>query len=337
MNDDGAAGFDPRLVDLHLGALGDSERAALSAQLASDASLRREQEALASAFAALASLRNEPAPAGLADRIVAAVRGSRLRVHRGGAPAAQPDNRLRRVFRLGGLRDLVAVAALLVFAIGVGVPGILQVRQRNQRILCSANLMQVGQGLQQYASTFGNSLPFAGWSARNSWLPTRDGSLQPQPNRKHVYPLLRLALVGDPRRLICPARADVAMPADQVSRHDDFLEARNISYAYFNMAGARPSLTDAPDLPILADDNPLFEDGVPLLEALRRTAGDADSFNSRAHAGVGQNIVTLDGRVKFVKFADCGIGGDNIWTLRGVAEYTGREGPASAQDAHLIK
>jgi hypothetical protein len=38
-----------------------------------------------------------------------------------------------------------------------------------------------------------------------------------------------------------------------------------------------------------------------------------------------------------VKTPDAGVDGDNIWTLQGVSTYTGREGPASAADAHLIK
>ena len=106
------------------------------------------------------------------------------------------------------------------------------------------------------------------------------------------------------------------------------------------MAGVRPSANDDPDLPIMADDNPLFADGLPLFDARRWQRlpwGDAADVNSRAHGGAGQNILTLDGRVRWTTTPLSGVEGDNIWILRDVAEYTGREGPAAATDSHLLK
>jgi hypothetical protein len=127
------------------------------------------------------------------------------------------------------------------------------------------------------------------------------------------------------------------MPRAEIQRHDDFLEGRNVSYAYQNMAGVRPSAHDDPRLPLMADENPLFADGVPVLDFRRLTRADPASANSRAHDGAGQNILTLRGEVIWAKTPLSGIEGDNIWTLRGVTEYTGREGPASSTDSHLLK
>jgi prepilin-type processing-associated H-X9-DG protein len=155
------------------------------------------------------------------------------------------------------------------------------------------------------------------------------------PNRRHVYPLLQARFVSDPRLFLCPAGGGVPMPREQVAGRNDFAEARNVNYAYFNMAGARPSLADNPALPIVSDDNPMFdEDGVPLGPL---GWGDRTDRNSRAHGGAGQNILTLDGHVKWEKTPNAGIDGDNIWTLQGVKDYTGHEGPQSATDAHLIR
>jgi hypothetical protein len=126
------------------------------------------------------------------------------------------------------------------------------------------------------------------------------------------------------------------MPADQLERRQDFIESRNISYAYQNMAGVRPSLRSTPDLPIFADDTPLFADGLPLLD-LRRLGSDPAALNSRSHGGRGQNILTLDGRSIWTTTPLAGVRGNNIWTLDGVTEYTGREGPQSATDSHLLK
>ena len=125
------------------------------------------------------------------------------------------------------------------------------------------------------------------------------------------------------------------MPADQVARRNDFLDDANLSYTYFNMAGQRPSAEDNPELPVMSDHNPVFGEGVSLLN--RIAFRDRAELNSPSHAGAGQNILILDGHVKWVKTPAAGIDGDNIWTLQGVNAYTGREGPASAVNAHLIK
>ena len=157
------------------------------------------------------------------------------------------------------------------------------------------------------------------------------------PNRQHVYPLLRLEYVTDPRAFVCPSQQHVPMPKAEIQRRNDFLEARNVSYAYQNMAGVRPSANDDPELPILADDNPLFADGLPLFDARRFGFGDPTTANSRAHNGAGQNILTLDGRVKWTTTPRCGLAGDNIWVLDGVTDYTGHEGPIASTDSHLLK
>jgi hypothetical protein len=206
-------------------------------------------------------------------------------------------------------------------------------KARNQRIGCSQNLAMLGQGIQLYTNTYASSLPFAG-------LRPAQGVSRTEPafaNRRHMYPLLEAAFVADPRLFICPSGRDIPLQANEVKRNRDFSDARNISYAYFNMSGARPS-ADAPGaLPILSDDNPLFADGEPLQDLRRYLTGEGVLSNSFAHRGVGQNVLSLDGHVQFAKTPLAGLNGDNIWTLQNVSEYTGAEGPAVATDAQLIK
>lgn len=335
-------GFDPRLLDLHLGHLSPDERAVLEQEFETNPELKHQNDTLESVFGALNTLHTIPAPsADLAARAAERVReaGPAPRVVR---PADELTETLERrsqpVIRLGNLRDIVAVAAVLVLAVGLGIPSLLHMRERAERLGCSRNLQALGMGIQQYAQTFNASLPFTGWShANSSWAPSDNPGVERVPNRRHVYPLLRLAYVQDPRLFVCPGRNDVPMPSQQIANHRDFLEARNISYAYQNMAGVRPSIHDLPDMPILADDNPLFADGIPLLDARRLRWGDPAEANSDAHGRAGQNILTLDGRVMWVTTPQSGIDGDNIWTLRQVTEYTGQEGPGEASDSHLIK
>ncbi|MCG3126139.1 MAG: hypothetical protein CHACPFDD_00969 [Phycisphaerae bacterium] len=318
----------PELLDLYLGPISDSQRAELKARVAGDPALAREAEALASVFSALGMLRDDAAPpADLEAGIRARVRTAPLRLVR----AADSELPSGMVVRVRSLRDVLAVAAMIVLFVGIGVPSVLRMRERGQRAGCSANLAQLGQGLAAYAAQFNDSLPFVGWNPTATWQAGAAPAARVVPNRRHVYPLLREGLVRDPSRFVCPSRWDAPMAITDIRARHDFAESRNVSYGYQNMAGVRPSPRSDPAQPIMSDDNPLFDDGRFL------TLRSGAAANSRAHGGAGQNILTLGGRVIWSTTPDCGVGGDNIWTLSGVREYHGTEGPRSATDSHLIK
>jgi hypothetical protein len=334
-------GFDPKLLDLHLGRLSEQERATLEQRIAEDSTLAAQNEALETMFRALRGVGEPELPTGLAGKISARVAalGPPPRVVRPAAqsPAGLADGERGGLIRLTSLREIAAVAAVIVLAVGLGVPSMLHMRARGQRIACSANLAQIGRGMQAYAMANHDSLPFVGWSGNSSWRPTDELGLAVVPNRRHVYVLLRDRRL--PARLfVCPSVEGLPMPDEQVPYHDDFLESRNVSYAYQNMAGVRPSLRDNPDQPVFGDDNPFFDDGLPLFAVMRSLGlSDPARANSRAHGGGGQNILTIRGDVKWMTTPNCGVGGDNIWTLDGVDDYTGREGPQTSTDSHLLK
>ena len=328
--------FDARLLDLHLGRLDAEQRTALARELEDNPQLASESSAIEQVFSALRGLPVAEPPADLNQRILArvAAAGAPPRVVRTAERSA--DNGV--VLRLHSFRDVIAIAAMVVLAIGIGVPSLLHMKERNQRIMCSANLASIGQGLSAYASAFGG-VPTVGWNGHDSWAPTDNPRTQLLPNRRHMYPLLRTRDVAA-RLMICPSTNDVAMSDQQVPLHNDFPEARNVSYAYQNMAGVRPRFDrDAARLPILGDDNPLFDNGRPLFEVAAETLGlrDPANSNSRAHGGAGQNVLTLDGSVLWKTTPNAGIDGDNIWTLKRIRQYTGAEGPDSAADTHLLK
>ncbi len=279
-------------------------------------------------------------PTGLENRIIAAA-GKRpaLRVVRSEESARRVVERRNAgevVLAFGGLRDVISVAAVFVLMVGLGVPGLINMRQRNQRIGCNQNLASLAQGLQSYATTYGSALPFLGWGSDRSWRPTPQPNVRLQHNRQHLEPLALEQYVSDARRFICPSGCDVPMTREQVRRGVAFADARNVSYAYFNMAGAKPRLGDNPELPIFADDNPLFDNGTPRLD-IRKLWKDAEEMNSPAHRGAGQNVLSLGGHVRWTRTPHAGIDKDNIWTLNAVSDYTGREGPTTDTDAHLLK
>lgn len=335
---------DPMLIERHLAAhgVGDAPPAADRTGDAARSPAPDESPVLSAAFAGLAAerARTITPPADLNERI-------KQRVRAAGPPA---ERRLRRVveesenggtiLRLHSFREVAAAAAMIVLAVGLGVPSVLHMRERGERIACSQNLARIGAGMQAYATVFGDSLPFVGWRPDQwSWKPTSEPNVRVVHNRSHLYPLLAQSHVRSPNVFICPSSEDVPMPADQIARHDDFLESRNVSFASQNMAGVRPTLRDHAGLPIMSDDNPLFDNGMPMFDVVAARLGLSDpaSSNSFAHGGAGQNVLSLDGSVRWRVRPTSGIAGDNIWTLQDVGDYTGREGPRNASDAHLIK
>ncbi|MFO0837285.1 MAG: hypothetical protein U1D55_02070 [Phycisphaerae bacterium] len=328
--------FDPQLIDSRLRGENSQADSELSQRLANDPDLAAQDRALASLIAALSSYRVPTTPVDLARRVSARVAAA------GAAPRVLPadpaiEGASPAILRLSNLREIVAVAAMIVLAIGVGVPSLLHVRERNERVACSWNLAQIGRGLSTYATAFRGDLPFVGWGRNSSWTLSDQRDVQAQPNRRHLYPLLAGG-IAPPAWFVCPAVPGAPMPSDQIRLHDDFLESSNVTYAYQNMAGLRPTTRSIPDLPILADDNPLFENGVPLLDLARRIGlHDPAAANSRAHGGGGQNVLTVGGNVKWTSTPLSGLNGDNIWTLQDVNSYTGREGPQKPTDSHLLK
>lgn len=333
MNDRNETNFDPQLLDEMLGQLDEQSRREIAARPDSHLKRARHEAALRAPLKALALERDrQPMPrAGLKDRIRNRIRSTQP--VRGTAPADFDDGPV--IIRLQTFRDIAAVAAVIVLAIGLGIPGMLEMRERARRVVCSDHLARVGAGLQSYALESNDQFPFVGWNQASSWRPSQDPDAELLPNRRHIYPLLTVGHVA-PGQLICPSADDVPMQAELVPQRDDFVEARNVSFAYQNMAGARPTLESDASLPIMGDDNPLFENGWPMFDAVRRLRlGNPADANSRVHGAAGQNVLTRGGSVEW--HASPNINNDNIWTLRNVDEYTGREGPRSTRDSHMLK
>jgi len=321
-------------------ALGIGDPADASDAIARNPNLARQARELRIIRAALDSYQTTPAAvARVRERILAAtttVTANEPRRAPSGRRWSADDAPL--IIRLHNYRDVLAVAAVVVMAIGLGVPGLLQVRERSQRAMCSQNLAQVGQGVLAYSAVFSDSLPSVGWGSSASWAPSDDPRWVTVPNRRHLYPLIQGRHVP-PSMFVCPSTDDIPMRADLVPMYDDFIESSNISYANQNMAGARPSIQRDGAVPMMGDDNPLFESGRPLIDFAARRLGlyDPAQQNSRSHRGLGQNLLTVGGMVRWTTTPKCGVGGDNIWTLDGVDRYSGREGPATTTDSHLLK
>lgn len=235
-----------------------------------------------------------------------------------------------------GWRQVFTAAAVLLLGVSLLMPALERQRQSAQQAACSYNLGIAGQQMGQYTADHAGMLPRG--PVGNSWIKVGqpdaiDDAGRYQSNSAHLYLLIRESYVA-PSRLAC-ASNDTATAAMPGSGQLDWASPKAISYSYQNQHGVGPIRVDrsSPQLAVLADKSPLFvaEDGRMVFD--REAERDAASI---LHRGKGQNILTLDGRVRWT--VDPRVAGDNVWQIRGHAgAYDGTETPADAQrDSFLV-
>lgn len=315
-----------RLLDYHFRQLSEEEAQAVVLRIEAEPEFRAESRAIQRTLQLL-NCCEVTVPGDLADRVLSGIDG-RLQPIR-------MDSEVTTRFGLAGgllsLRDLVAAAAMIAVAFGLFVPAFSRAREQGRRATCESQLRNVGYGMNAYAAGFGGEMPFVSQHPGGYWLPVNQPGVPVADNRRHVYLLIRQKL-ADPAWFVCPSRPDgIVMVADRPEAFETFPESRNDTYSLQCMAGVRPHISQYPNMPIMADQNPLFASGLfaPL---------DTRNVNSPNHLHAGQNVLLMDGRVVWSNGPLAGIGADNIWLIQGREQYhyRGMEVPTSDTDAFLV-
>jgi hypothetical protein len=335
------------LLDYALERLDDATRRDIDRRITDSPELAEQLGRIQRTLAPLQTWAAPPSPAGLVGAILDRIERSRAlqpavrlvpppgelrgRAFRGvgvspaGPSLVPPPGELRAGGRrpILSLREVVALAACILFFVGVFVPSLSNSRQLARRVQCGANLASLFTGLQSYAQANSGYLPNTGLAPGVNWLST-------SPNRRNLYVLIRLRYV-EPQVMVCPSRPDHRpMPADQVSRVAALPDRKYFSYDMQNVAGSTCNLQDCLAVPVVSDTNPLFEGG------RFNRALDPRQANTIAHRARGQNVLWTDGRVVWSTSPITTVGGDNIWTTQNAGTYEGTEVPAGATDAFLI-
>lgn len=317
------------LLDWHLDRLGDEDRAWIEEELRRDNQLRARSDRLGKVLQPLDAWRVAHAPPQLADNVLAHLERSK---RAGDGPQPLPaDDAGRWRFPLPRLRNLVAVAACIVFLLGVSVFGLSELRDRSQRTLCRTHLASIFGGITTYQQDFAGSLPFAGFRPGARWLPTAAPGRSYASNSRHIYLLVKGSYGPLPKDFICAAvRAQRPMQVKDCSTYDDFAATCNISYASLNLAGPKPNLRPEARLAYVGDANPLF------VNARFNASVDPDKANSPAHRRRGQNVLTLDGSARWMVRPVYGPSRDNLWLIGNIRQYKGTEAPVRDDDVQLV-
>ena len=262
--------------------------------------------------------------------------------------------------RRGGftLIELLVVIAIIATLAGLLTPSLVIARELARRSTCGTNLRAIGVGLAIAAEGGGkSSYPYVplnggGWNVavgtgRN--VDPATGANQGRSPTAALYLLVREGVCKG-ESLVCPSTDERPGNDGDYWSYWDFADAASISYALMNPYGPNRYFRDTNEsVFLLADASPYFDAGTGVRNAVApvNLAGATDEAaregNSPNHNQLGQNVTLAGGATRFVDRADCGVGGDNIYTAAaGETDPAGTvptgpdQGPSGPRDTFLV-
>jgi len=291
--------MDENLIGYLLDALEEPDRRQVEAHLRNHPECRARLETLRRALAPLAVDSEAPAPpAGLPIRTLARIAEERARP----LPKAPPPSRRAASSWRGPRRaDLLAAAVLVLLLGGLAGPWIVQQWHLYGRQACAANLHTYGDALLQYGNRNNTQLPMVAEAGPRNYAAS-------------FVPMLRQAgYLVNPQHLACDAagqRSDPPPTVEEVENARDQADmnlfrqrAQRLAGNYAYSLGYRENgilhglSTQDSNHPILADHHPAHVAG----------------SNSPNHGGRGQNILYVDGHVKWCESPVVGCEGHDIY------------------------
>ncbi|MBE0536821.1 MAG: hypothetical protein IH624_14235 [Phycisphaerae bacterium] len=251
------------------------------------------------------------------------------------APQQEPVGRVltspKWCFR-ESLLKMSSMAAVLLITAGIAWPTLQNMRQTARRITCTGHLGNLGSGLARYASESDDYIPYAAGMGASQW--SRIG--EAGSHTSNPFMLLKNQYAGA-EDFICPGHANATplkvRPEDLASLQD-FACRNNLSYSFRVLGPMSDKRLSQLRGPILVDMSPVFKSfctqsqsgPVELDDELLKSL-------SNNHGRRGQNILSTDGSVQFVRMRL--VGNDDIFTIRGVTVYYGNELPVDPGDIFL--
>lgn len=229
------------------------------------------------------------------------------------------------------LKELAAMAAMVVLLASVLVPSLRQARTLSQQQACVARTGEIGTALTHYANQNSGFLPAL--AARHAaWLDADTAPVR-MSNSRNLWKLVS-GRYATPTLFQCPA-GEVKNFA-VASEMPDFPSQEFITYSYHDSVNSEPINVGSPTLrgvtssmAILADRTPIFQDG-------RFNRDRLGCQNSPNHDSRGQSVLYLDSHAAWKDGGCVGVNGDNIWLVQGVTDYIGIERPAQDTDSFLL-
>jgi prepilin-type processing-associated H-X9-DG protein len=240
--------------------------------------------------------------------------------------------------------EILATAAAVVLVAGILFPSFGAMRERSRQVACSQNLGQIGRAMAAFSGDNDGLLGNMTVKTGSPWWKIGDQGSEIQSNTRYPWRLVKGGYV-DSRAFVCPGHcggSPVHLTTAQMAALNDFPLRSNISYSFGLLCDKNNSLTKRSRRIIAADLNPVFQqisfqtssyrklnefERIQLDEQLRR-------MMSYSHRKNGQNVLFCDGSVKFIESRV--INDDDIFTIKDVDTYTGKETPCDVNDVFLV-
>lgn len=263
------------------------------------------------------------------------------------APSSNPPSETEAKSRPNFLRvgfEIAAMAASIVLISALLLPAFSTMRAHSRQVACQANLGRIGKALITYADDHDGRFAAARLQPGDPWWMVGDQSQRPRSSTRYVWQLVRLGY-ADGKDFICAGHREgrpIQYDPATMSGMQDFASPNNISYSVMIRCDREKGASSGRRRILMSDMNPVFVRFRKRPDLFRQRSDfekvlldeQLKKLLSPNHGQRGQNVLLCDGAVTFLKTRQ--YKGDDIFTVRGVVEYTGREVPADEDDIFLV-
>jgi hypothetical protein len=245
------------------------------------------------------------------------------------------------------LFEVLAAAASIALVAGILFPSFGFARAKYRQVACQNNMRVLGAGFASFIKDndrTNDGLSEVRVKAGSPWWRIGDQGQQARSSTRYPFMLVKGGYV-DGRVFVCKGNQEAETFKNQagtLTQLHDFPSHKNISYSFSLLCDKNVDPLLCAKKIIASDLNPVFQK----IRCEKTISKGMDEFiklqlneqlkqsMSANHRGKGQNLLYGDGSVVYARSRI--VNGDDIYTVRDVDVYTGRETPTHKDDVFLV-
>ncbi|MBC8379120.1 MAG: hypothetical protein H8E62_08095 [Planctomycetes bacterium] len=253
----------------------------------------------------------------------------------------QATGNIKLHHRLG---EMMATAAAIVLIFSILFPTAGAMRQHSRQATCTNNFKNIGQAFSTFANDHQDKIAESRVQAGAPWWKIGYQGSDSHSNTRYPWQLVKQGYVKG-KVFVCrgnigasPVKYDPVKMGDLV----DFPSRNNISYSFMLFCDKTADTMQGRRKIIASDLNPVFRN-IPSEQNDYERLNEFEKILlnkqlkemlSSSHGSKGQNVLHCDGSVEWIKVRV--VNDDDIYTIRGVDTYTGKEMPTEPDDIFLV-